>query len=328
MNAPYVSVIMPVYNGAADLRRAIDTVLGQSFRDFELIVINDGSTDDSAALLNTVDDPRVRVIHQENMGLAATLNRGMAIAKGELIARQDQDDLSHPERFARQVTYLNDNPECILLGTAAEIWVGDEPTDRAHDHPTEHNLLAFELLFNNPFVHSSVMMRLDAVRSIGGYTTDKLRQPPEDYELWSRLARKGRVANLTDRLLVYREVPQSMSRSGPNPFLDRLVSLSAENLAFANGFVKPTIAMVDVAAMTHSAFHRLSTRPDVFEMTNAIIGAGKGIDAHDPRITTRVAERVKILRYQWMLHRTGGVWARPILRRIRAIARRLPFFGT
>lgn len=326
MRAPLVSVLMPVYNGAADLRRALDTVFKQTFRDFEVIAINDGSKDGSAGLLNAVDDPRVRVIHQDNMGLAATLNRGLAMARGALIARQDQDDLSHPERFVRQVAYFNDNPECILLGTAAEIWVGDEPTERAHDHPTEHALLAFDLLFNNPFVHSSVMMRRDAVLAIGGYTTDKSRQPPEDYELWSRLARRGRVANLPERLLVYREVPQSMSRTGPNPFLDRLVSLSAENLAFANGLTGPNPTMVDVAAVTHSAFHRLSRRPDIHAMVDAVQNAGRVIAVYDPRITTRVAERVRILQYQWMMHRTGAQWARPILRSIRALGRHLPFF--
>jgi glycosyltransferase involved in cell wall biosynthesis len=317
---------MPVYNGAADLRRALDTVFDQTFSDFEVIAINDGSKDDSASLLNAVDDPRVRVFHQENMGLAATLNRGLAMARGSLIARQDQDDLSHPERFARQVTYLNDNPECILLGTAAEIWVGDEPSERAHDHPTEHALLAFDLLFNNPFVHSSVMMRRDAVQAIGGYTTDKSRQPPEDYELWSRLARKGRVANLPERLLVYREVPQSMSRTGPNPFLDRLVSLSAENLAFSNGLTEPNPTTTDVAALTHSAFHRLSRRPDINAMVQAVQSAGRSIDMHDPRIAARVAERVRILQYQWMMHRTGARWARPVVRGIRALRRYLPFF--
>jgi len=326
MNTPLVSVLMPVYNGAADLRRALDTVLGQTFRDFEVIAINDGSKDESAALLDAVDDPRVRVIHQDNMGLAATLNRGLTMARGRLIARQDQDDLSHPERFSKQVAYLNARADCILLGTAAEIWVGDEPTERSHDHPIEHALLAFDLLFNNPFVHSSVMMRRDAVLGIGGYTTDKSRQPPEDYELWSRLARKGRVANLPERLLVYREVPQSMSRTGPNPFLDRLVSLSAENLAFANGLTQPIPTMVDVAAFTHSAFHRLSKRPDVLAMIEVVRAAGQTIGEGDPRIMARVTERVKILQYQWMMHRTRTRWARPILRGIRALGRRLPFF--
>ena len=328
MNAPQVSVLMPIYNGAADLRRALDTVLAQTFGDFEIIAINDGSKDDSAALLNAVDDPRVKVIHQDNMGLAATLNRGLSMARGALIARQDQDDLSHPERLARQVAYLHANHDCILLGTAADIWVGDVPTDRAHDHPTEHTLLAFDLFFNNPFVHSSVMMRRDAVLAIGGYTTDKARQPPEDYELWSRLARHGRVANLPERLLVYREVPHSMSRSGPNPFLDRLVNISAENLGFANGQPQPQRAMIDVAALTHSAFHRLSRWPNIRAMTNVVLGAARTIAPDDPVVAARAAERARILQYQWMMHRTGAQWARPILRSIRALGRRLPFLRT
>jgi Glycosyl transferase family 2 len=326
MKKPLVSVLMPVYNGAADLRKALDSVLGQTFGDFEVIAINDGSMDNSAALLNAVDDPRVRVIHQDNMGLAATLNRGLSMAEGSLVARQDQDDLSHPERLARQVAYLQAHPECVLLGTAAEIWVGDEPTDRAHDHPTGHAVLAFDLLFNNPFVHSSVMMRRNAVLAIGGYTTDKARQPPEDYELWSRLARHGRVANLPERLLVYREVPQSMSRMGPNPFLDRLVTLSAENLAFANGQDQVDVVELDVAALTHSAFHRLSSRPDIRAMTQSVDGAARKIAADDPVVQARAAERVKILRYQWMMHRTGSKGARTMLRKIRALVRRFPLF--
>lgn len=326
MNNPLVSVLMPIYNGAADLGKALDSVLSQTFSDFEVIAINDGSKDDSAALLNAVDDPRVRVIHQDNMGLAATLNRGLSMARGALIARQDQDDLSHPERFARQVSFLQSNPKCVLLGTAAEIWIGDEPTDRAHDHPTEHALLVFDLLFNNPFVHSSVMMRRDAVLALGGYTTDKDRQPPEDYELWSRLARHGRVANLPERLVVYREVPQSMSRVGPNPFLDRLVTLSAENLGFSNGLDQPDSVMQDVAALTHSAFHRLSRRPNIHAMTQVVNGAAGRIAADDPAVRVRAAERVRILQYQWMMRQTSPGWVRPILRKIRNLGRRLPLF--
>lgn len=326
MNNPLVSVLMPVYNGAADLQKALDSVLSQTFDDFEVIAINDGSKDDSAALLNAVDDPRVRVVHQDNIGLAATLNRGLSMARGDLIARQDQDDLSYPERFARQVSFMQSNAECVLLGTAAEIWVGDEPSERAHNHPTEHALLVFDLLFNNPFVHSSVMMRRDAVLDIGGYTTDKARQPPEDYELWSRLARFGRVGNLAERLLVYREVPQSMSRVGPNPFLDRLVTLSAENLGFANGQAQPDAAMLDVAAFTHSAFHRLSRRPNIRAMSRVVEQAAQTIAAGDPAVNARAAERIRILHYQWMMRQTGAEWARPILRKIRNLGRRLSLF--
>ena len=323
MNEPLVTVLMPVYNGAADLRKALDSVLCQTYERFEFLVINDGSKDDSASLLDAIDDPRVKVVHQENMGLAATLNRGIALARGRYIARQDQDDLSHPDRLEKQIAYMDAHAECGLLGTRAEIWVGDLPTERAHDHPSEHAVLCFDLLFNNPFVHSSVMLRKEAVLSIGGYTTDPQRQPPEDYELWSRMARRFKVANLPERLLVYREVPLSMSRSGPNPFLDRLVTISAENLAFANGLAAPDTVSTDVAALTHSAFHRLSPRADIDLMAKAILAAGERIAEDCPEVAAMATERARILRYQWALHRTNAHWARPILRYVRTIGRRL-----
>lgn len=321
MTGPLVSVLMPIYNGAAYLHKALGSVLGQTFVDFELIAINDGSTDDSAEILNTVFDPRVKVIHQSNIGLAATLNRGIQIARGALVARQDQDDLSHPERFARQVAFLNSNPDCVLLGTAAEIWVGDTKTERVHDHPNEHSILAFDLLFNNPFVHSSVMIRRDALLAVGGYSTDKNRQPPEDYELWSRLVRIGRVANLSERLVVYREIPSSMSRQGLNPFVDRLVTLSAENLAIANGLSQPSTATIDVAALTHSAFHRLSSRPNISEMVSSVERAAVAVAGCDITIEARVAERVRALRYQWMVRQPGVQWVHFILNKARGLAK-------
>lgn len=323
MSAPQISVIMPIYNGAGDLERALQSVLAQSFTDFEVLAINDGSKDETGTLLDRVNDPRVRVIHQDNMGLAATLNKGLALARGEFIARQDHDDISHPERFARQLFYLRHNVECVLLGTAAEIWNGDIPTQRTHDHPTRHELLVFDLLFNNPFVHSSVMMRRDAVLSIGGYTTDPSRQPPEDYELWSRMARLGKVANLADRLLVYREVPTSISRTGINPFQDRLVRISAENLALASGRQIGDIHVENLAAFTHSAFYRLSHRPDIAAMTAVIADAAKSIGANDPEVQSRVIERSNIIRYQWMMQQTGSEWAKPFLQRARRLVRRL-----
>jgi hypothetical protein len=326
MTDPLISVVLPVYNGAADVEKAVRTILAQTFTDFELIIINDGSKDHSASVLETLQDPRIRLYHQDNMGLAATLNLGIGLARGAYIARQDQDDLSHPERLAQQLGYMQSHADCVLLGTAAEIWVGDTPTERAHDHPTEHPVLAFDLLFNNPFVHSSVMMRREAVRAIGGYTTDKARQPPEDYELWSRMARHGRVANLSGRLLVYREVAQSMSRSGPNPFLDRLVSISAENLAFANGLPAADTVMVDVAAMTHSALHRLSRKPNIRAMTAAVEGAGARLAEGRAEVLERAVQRSNILRYQWTLQCTKAQWALPWLRRVRGLSRRLGIF--
>ena len=119
MTSPPVSVILPVRDGAADLPTAVDTILKQTFADFELIAIDDGSSDGTAAVLDGLRDPRVRVIHQDNMGLAATLNRGIALACGRYIARQDHDDLAMPTRLEKQVAFMEANPDCALVGTRA-----------------------------------------------------------------------------------------------------------------------------------------------------------------------------------------------------------------
>src|ERR1700693_4176803 len=151
---PLVSIILSVRNGAADLPKAVDTILAQTFRDFELIPINNGSTDGTAAVLDGLRDPRVKVIHQQDMGLAAALNRGIALARGRYIARQDHDDWAAPTRLEKQVALLEGQPDHAMVGTRAEIWVENSKTERAHDHPTDNAALQFELLFDNPFVHS------------------------------------------------------------------------------------------------------------------------------------------------------------------------------
>src|SRR4051812_15533497 len=119
--APKISVLLPVYNAEPYLKEAIDSVLQQTFADFELIIINDGSKDRSADIIKSYTDKRILFIDQENIGLSATLNKGIALARGEYIARQDNDDISRPERFRKQVTYLDAHPRTMLLGTAAEI---------------------------------------------------------------------------------------------------------------------------------------------------------------------------------------------------------------
>ena len=326
MSAPLITVLLPVYNGAADIEKAIASVLAQTFANFELLIINDGSRDNTAELLNRFDDPRIRCIHQVNHGLAATLNRGCSMAKGEFIARQDQDDLSRPTRLEKQLAYMHSHQDCALLGTWAEIHVGDQPTDRSHDHATEHGMLCLDLLFNNPFVHSSVMFRRDAILEIGGYASDPDRQPPEDYELWSRMARRYKIANLPERLLIYREVPQSMSRTGANPFLEKMVTICAENLAYASGLKTPSVACVDVAALTHSAYHRLSARPDFQEMQSLLDAATKNIAATSvmPLEVQRASrERENTLRHQYVIYKTNTGWLRPVARSLRNFTRRL-----
>src|SRR5277367_2507096 len=155
--APTVSVVLSVRNGGRDLPQALGSILNQSFADFELIAIDNGSTDETGAYLDSIADPRVRVFHQADAGLAAALNRGISLARGRYIARQDHDDLADPTRVAKQVEFLDTHPYHALVGTRAEIWVGDKPSGRFHDHPIDDPDLRFALIFNNYFVHSSVM---------------------------------------------------------------------------------------------------------------------------------------------------------------------------
>jgi hypothetical protein len=324
---PGVSVILAVRNGGADLPKAIDTILVQTFTSFELIAIDDASTDGTGAFLDAIEDPRVRVYHHEkNAGLAASLNHGISLARGRYIARQDHDDLALPSRIGQQVKFLDANPDCGLIGTRAEIWVADRQTSRFHDHPTDHEALRSELLFNNPFVHSSVMIRKSALDRVGVYTTDPMRQPPEDYELWSRIARHYRVANLPERLTIYREVTGSISRAGEQPFLEKLVVISSENLAMASGTEKPQQVHIDMAALIHGASSLVSPKPDFAAMCAVLDRAVRSISGDNPSedMLDRLTRAKDQLRHRLMLRQQpalGYAWraARAVRNRLRRL---------
>ena len=253
-DVPLVSVVLLVYNGQQYLKDAIDGVLSQSFTDFELIIINDGSTDASGEIARAYPDHRIRYFVHSNQGTTATRNRGIKLARGKYIAYLDHDDLCLKGRLQKQVDFLNSNPDVALVGTAAEIWVGDKRSDRYHRHPVDSYIINFEALFDNRFVNSSVMFRRSVVNNLGGYSTDKSRQPPEDYELWSRMIRGHKMVNLPDVLTGYREVPGSMSRQGESPFLSILVNLTAENIAWACGVSSQDPDATGLAALYHEAY--------------------------------------------------------------------------
>ena len=213
MSAPKVSVLLPVFNADRYLRLAIDSILAQTFTDFELIIINDGSTDGSRQILESYVDPRIQLIHQANAGLPISLNRAIKLARGQYLARQDADDVSLPSRLSEQVHFLDAHPHCALLGTAAQILEVDTLTQRTLSHPTDNGEIQIKLLFYNCFVHSSVMMRKAALDQSGFYPEDPNKFPPEDYDLWLRIAQHGNVNNLQKVLLHYRELPHSISRT-------------------------------------------------------------------------------------------------------------------
>lgn len=209
---PKISVIMPVWNGAKYLRAAIDSILHQTFSDFEFIIINDGSTDDSLKIINNYHDPRIVLLNQDNQGVTKTLNNGLRIAKGEYIARMDADDISEPDRFAKQAAFLEANLAIALCGSRAKAIDKDGKFLKNFDYPPlTHQDIEKYFIFHNPFIHSSVMFRKAIIETIGNY--DETIPRAQDYEFWSRIIPKLQTANLPDYLLKYRILDEGVTKS-------------------------------------------------------------------------------------------------------------------
>jgi glycosyltransferase involved in cell wall biosynthesis len=208
-----VSIILPVYNGAETISKSISCILAQTYRNLELIIVNDGSNDDSLTKVSSFNDPRITLYNQKNMGLSKTLNFGISVASGDLIARQDQDDISLPTRIERQVERFKQNRNLVLLGTYGfEIDVNERFTRKLW-FPNKNADLKYLLNFYNPFIHSSVMMRTEALLDVGGYAIDSRIQPPEDFELWNRLKVFGELENLKEFLVLHRRSPGGMGQT-------------------------------------------------------------------------------------------------------------------
>jgi hypothetical protein len=244
--------------------------------------------------------------------LAATLNRGIELARGRYIARQDQDDISYPERFARQVAFLEAQPGCGLVGTWADIWGENASTGRQHRHPSGNALLQYQLLLNNPFVHSSVVIRKAALDRVGPYSTDSRRQPPEDFELWSRIARVYEIANIPEVLHMYREVPGSMSRDGRSPFLEHLVTISAENIAWAAEADPENPQVVNIAALAHNAIHRMQGELDARAMTAVFVRAARRVagERQARQIVSMATDLIDGMCYQMLMRQKRSRVAR------------------
>ena len=213
--APRVTVLMAVYNGERFLRPAIESILNQTFTDYELLIVDDASTDSTPAVIRSYQDPRIRVIHNErNVGARVSRNLGLQNARGEYVAVLDADDVAYPQRLVEQVVFLDAHPEIALLGSAYDSI--DECGDRLQTlyQPTESLIIRWTLLFRNCIAHSTVMYRREAALQVGGYDPN----PAEDFLLWGRMAAVYRLAQVDKVLAMYRlnagQLTQLDSRSG------------------------------------------------------------------------------------------------------------------
>jgi len=199
MGSPRVSVLMSVYNGARYLRDAVDSILGQTFTDFEFIIVDDGSTDETPAILNSYTDPRiVRLRNETNIGLTRSLNKGLVVARGEYVARQDADDVSLPRRLAKQVEFLDGHPVIGLVGSAYEEFYEDGRLQRAVQMPLQPADIREQLFYGHCFCHGSAMARIRCLHAVGDY--DEEYEVAQDRDLWLRLAERFDLANLPEVL--------------------------------------------------------------------------------------------------------------------------------
>ena len=194
-NRPSISVVMPTYNGEAFIAKAIQSVLNQTFTDFELIIVNDGSTDATASIIASFDDSRILYIKKEtNTGIADCLNIGIKVAKGTYFARMDDDDTCDKERLLQQIRYLETHKNVIVCATNDQ--------NRGGNRPYLSNLqIKIGLMFRNVLIHASVMMPMSIFNNYK-YNVDKV--PSEDYDLWSRILKEGEFHKLSDPLMQIR----------------------------------------------------------------------------------------------------------------------------
>ena len=210
VSSPLVSVLMPVYNAAPYVEQAIRSILEQTFTDFEFLIINDGSKDASQKVINSIRDERIIFVnHTQNKGLVSTLNEGLKLARGKYIARMDNDDISHPERFAKQVSFMELHPKVGLSGTAYSAF-GDRPM--VVNVPISDADIRDFMRLNSPMGHPTVMMRKSVIETYGLFYRQDAT-PAEDYRMWYDFSKVTQIQNLPEVLLEYRVHPQQMSSS-------------------------------------------------------------------------------------------------------------------
>ncbi|MCK4784130.1 MAG: glycosyltransferase [Desulfobacteraceae bacterium] len=213
IDIPTISVVMSVYNGGSYLGDSVASILKQTYKNFEVIIINDGSTDESLDILTEYlrKDNRIAIINQHNSGLSNSLNRGIELSRSDLIARMDADDISNPTRLEEQFNFMNNNPEVAVAGTAFELF-GENTKRKIITMPVTNESIRRNLAFRFCLCHPTVMFRKKTIVDAGGYQGTG---PCQDLELWLRLSRNKTLqfANLEKPLLKYRVHPNQIKGS-------------------------------------------------------------------------------------------------------------------
>lgn len=229
---PEISVLMPVYNAEKYLAKAVESILQQTFSNFEFVIFNDGSTDKSLKILQhyAAQDSRIRLISRENKGLVATLNEGISIINTPLIARMDSDDIALPDRFAIQKNYMDNHLDVVCVGGGCRVIDGKGRYLVNADIKTGYEIVEkLALQGISPICHPSAMIRTEALKQVGGYLPKDY--PAEDLALWLRLSEIGKIDNVPEVVLEYRIHDQSISTSNHKLQMNKLKVICEEACA-------------------------------------------------------------------------------------------------
>ncbi|GAA6212664.1 hypothetical protein NBRC116602_24050 [Hyphomicrobiales bacterium 4NK60-0047b] len=225
---------MPVHNGESFLKPAIDSILNQTFQDFEFIIINDGSTDRSNEIISSYTDNRIQLIHHDtNLGIVHSLNEGVAQSTGEFIARMDCDDLSRPKRLERQLKFLEENKDVNIVGAWIKLF-GHVRRNFVHKYPVQSKAIKSLMLFENPLAHPTVMFRREILNQKG--KSNYLTNFPhvEDWAFWFELSKKYKFANISEVLLDYRVHKSSASKKNTRAQKHSVIQLQKEMFSYYN----------------------------------------------------------------------------------------------
>lgn len=274
---PRISVLMPVFNSEKTLRQAVKSVLNQTCGDFELVAVEDGSNDGSWPLLQKLatEDPRIRAFKNDhNLGLMKTLNRAISLATTDLLARLDSDDEMRPSRLEKQLRFLDENPDVAVVGSWYTFMGRTESLDRLYRLPVSPVDIQNQLLIDNPLCHSSVMIRKKALQEVGGYR-DEFRNS-EDYDLWLRLTKSHKLANIPEPLIRVR-----LSLGG-NSIAHRGEMRVFHDLAKAS-YLAPEKSLSELKAKIESdrntSRDKLYIKQFYWELTKSLLALGLYFDA-------------------------------------------------
>jgi hypothetical protein len=307
MNAPKLSVLLAVHNGEPYLEAALESVLAQDFRDFELVVVDDGSRDGSAARVAALGDLRVRLhVNERNLGHTPSLNIGLRKCRGEYVARMDADDLCWPGRFAKQVAYLDAHPDVGILGGAYRVIDGADRPGSIVEQPADDESIRWLSMTKNPFHHPTVVLRR-VVLAAAGAQFDERFGANQDYELWDRLLRLTRAANLTEPVLDYRIHGNNISVRRAEEQMRCGVEFSVRRTLAESGLAVPVRRMAGIYVHVHGSSPDLpisgcgsgEALDSLLDASEAFFAARGGGSAAARRLAAATAMRA------WLVRRTG-----------------------